>query len=226
MAYIDRYDTAIGLFFDRKLRGVHTNIRGKITEVDYGAGTVSVQPTAFTEYESGTVDRYPAIHDVPLQMPTGNNGKAFLSMPVKAGDSVGLAFSERNEDDNTDTGTHEMSPGWAATHGKGKEIDPENVILQNDKASQTLKPGGDILFENELVKVELLPSGDVKISNGPGNFEMQKSGDVLVNGAKITKDGKMITAQGIDIDVFWKVFSDHVHGGVQNGDGKTKKYNE
>jgi len=223
MAYVDRYDAALSIFIGRYMRGVHTNIRGKITEVDYGNGSVSVQPTAFTQYPSGTIDKYSAIHDVPLQLPTGNNGKAFLSMPVKPGDMVGLAFSERNEDDNTDTGTHEMSPGWATTHGLGRAIDPENVVLANDKGSIVIKPAGDISLKNPKVTAEILSDGNVSIDNGAGKLSMDPSGMIGANGAKITPAGKIITAAGVDLDDFYQWYIQHVHDGVERGDASTNK---
>ena len=223
MAFVDRYDAAFGIFIQRQLRNVHTNIRGKITEVDYGASTVSVQPTAYTEYASGTIDKFPNIHDVPLQLPTGNGGKARLTMPVKPGDMVGLAFSERNEDDNTDEATHELWGGWATTHGMGtgRPIDPDNVVLENDKAIITLKPSGDMSLVNPVVTIESLANGNFKISNGPGTVILDPSGGLTVNGAKITPAGRMITAQGVDLDDFFNEYRAHFHRGVERGDSQT-----
>ncbi len=226
MAYADRYDAAFGIYISRFLRNnVHTNIRGKVVGVNYGVPSVDVQPMAFTEFPSGTVDRYPIIYDVPVLLPSGAGGKARLTMPIKPGDVVGLSFSERNEGDNNDQNTHQLFPGWAVTQiftdGNAKPIDPDNVVLENDKSSATLKPNGDIGLANPKVKINALANGNVQVSNGAGNLAMDPSGLVTVNGAKITPDGRIITAKGIDVDDFFEKYSRHTHGGVERGGSNT-----
>nr|DAO34757.1 MAG TPA: baseplate protein [Caudoviricetes sp.] len=216
MAYTDRYDAAFGIYISRFLRNnVHTNIRGKVVGVNYGVPSVDVQPMAFTEFPAGTTDRYPVIYDVPILLPSGAGGKARLTMPIKAGDVVGLSFSERNEGDNTDQNTHQLFAGWAVTQifteGNAKAIDPENVVLENDKSIVTLKPNGDTSLKNPRVSVEALADGNVKINNGPGSFAMDPSGMVTVNGAKITPAGRIITADGVDLDDFFAYFKRHTH---------------
>lgn len=243
MAYTDRYDAAFGIYISRFLRNnVHTNIRGKVVGVNYGVPSVDVQPMAFTEFASGTVDRYPIIYDVPVHLPSGANGKARLTMPIKPGDMVGLAFSERNEGDNTDQNTHQLFAGWAVTQifsdGNAKPVDPENVVLENDKAIVTLKPNGDTSLKNPMVNIEALADGNVKISNGAGTFSVSPSGEIKggnnggsfalspagqldCNGAKITPDGRMITADGVDMDDFYREYKSHNHGGVERGNSNT-----
>lgn len=243
MAYTDRYDAAFGIYISRFLRNnVHTNIRGKVVGVNYGVPSVDVQPMAFTEFPSGTIDRYPIIYDVPVLLPSGAGGKARLTMPIKPGDVVGLSFSERNEGDNNDQNTHQLFPGWAVTQiftdGNAKPIDPDNVVLENDKAIITLKPNGDTSVKNPVVSIEALADGNVKISNGTGEFSMspsgeikggnnggaftlQPSGQLMCNGAKITTSGRMVTANGVDMDDFYQEYKRHTHGGVDRGDSNT-----
>lgn len=230
MAYVDRYDAAIGVYISRYLRGnMHTNIRGKVVGVNYSIPTVDVQPMAFTKFPSGTEDKFPTIYDVPIQLPSGANGKARLTMPIKVGDFVGLSFSERNEDNNDDQNTHQLFAGWAVTqiftNGNGKAIDPENVVLENDKAKYVLKPNGDQVFSNPTVTVQILANGNVQISNGPGQLTMQPSGQVVVNGATITPQGKIRTSAGVDVDDFYQAYLVHTHGGVESGGSNTRPPN-
>lgn len=230
MAYTDRYDAAFGVYISRFLRNnVHTNIRGKVVGVNYSVPSVDVQPMAYTEFPSGTTDRYPVIYDVPVLLPSGAGGKARLTMPIKAGDVVGLSFSERNEGDNNDQNTHQLFAGWAVTQifteGNAKAIDPNNVVLENDKAIVTLKPNGDTSLKNPKVSVEALADGNVKISNGSGNFVMDPSGLVTVNGAQITPAGRVITKNGIDLDSFYQEYTSHTHGGVERGGSNTNPPN-
>ncbi len=226
MAYTDRYDAALGIYVSRFMRNnVHTNIRGKVVSVNYKGPTVDVQPMAFTEFNTGVIDKYPIIYDVPVHLPSGANGKARLTMPIKVGDYVGLAFSERNEDDNNDVNTHQLFAGWAVTQiftsGNSKAIDPDNVVLENDKSIVTLKPNGDTSLKNSKVAIEALADGNVKVNNGPGSFAMDPSGMVTVNGARITPAGRVITKNGIDLDDFYQEYKSHVHGGVERGGSNT-----
>lgn len=247
MAYADRYDAAFGIYISRFLRNnVHTNIRGKVVGVNYGGPSVDVQPMAYTEFPSGTTDGYPVIYDVPVLLPSGAGGKARLTMPIKPGDVVGLSFSERNEGDNNDQNTHQLFAGWAVTQiftdGNSKAIHPDNVVLENDKAIITLKPNGDTSIQNPKVTVEALADGNVKISNGTGEFTMspsgeikggnkggsftlQPSGQLMCNGARITTSGRIITANGVDMDDFYQKYLSHTHGGVERGGDNTNPPN-
>lgn len=216
MAYTDRYDAAFGIYISRFLRNnVHTNIRGKVVGVNYKGPSVDVQPMAYTEFPSGTTDRYPVIYDVPVLLPSGANGKARLTMPIKPGDIVGLSFSERNEGDNNDQNTHQLFAGWAVTQiftdDNSKAIHPDNVVLENDQAILTLKPTGDMSLTNPKVSVEALADGNVTVNNGPGSLVMDPSGMVTVNGVRITPAGRIITANGVDLDDFFEYFKRHNH---------------
>lgn len=247
MAYTDRYDAAFGIYVSRFMRNnVHTNIRGKVVGVNYKGPSVDVQPMAFTEFNNGVIDKYPIIYDVPVQLPSGAGGKARLTMPIKVGDYVGLAFSERNEDNNKDVTTHQLFAGWAVTQiftsGNSKAIDPDNVVLENDKAILTMKPNGDTVLANPMVTITSLADGNVKITNGTGTFTMSPSGEIggqngggafklepsgqlMCNGAKITPSGRIVTAQGVDMDDFYREYTQHLHGGVERGNSNTNPPN-
>lgn len=243
MAYVDRYDAAFGIYISRYIRqGVHTNIRGKVVGVNYGVPSVDVQPMAETKFPSGTVDKYPVIFDVPLMLPSGSGGKARLTMPVKVGDFVGLSFSERNEGNFDDQTTHQLFPGWAVTQiftsGNSKPIDPDNVVLENDKAKITLKPSGDGTIANDKVNISFTAAGEVKATNGVvtltmspsgtgsltnsgGGLALQPSGQIMMNGAQVTPTGRIKTANGLDMDDFYAEYKAHSHGGVDRGNSRT-----
>lgn len=210
MASVDRYDAAFNIFIKRFVRGVHTNIRGKVVGVNLAGPTVDVQPMAYTQLPSGTIDDYPTIYDVPLHLPSGSGGKARLTIPVKVGDVVGLSFSERNEDDMMDGNTHQLFAGWAVseifTDGNRKPIHPDYVELENDKGKMSLRPDGTMTYVNPAVNIEAKPNGQV-----------------FVNGCQITPDGNVITKKGVNLDEFWGKYVSHVHPGVQPGGASTQK---
>lgn len=244
MAATDRLDAALGIYTDRYMRGIHTNIRGRVVAVNLAGPRVDVQPMAFTVFESGAEDRYPVIYDVPLHLPSGNGGKARLSMPVKPGDIVGLSFSERNENDTGDRNTHQLFAGWAVTEifteGNAKAIHPDNVELENDKVKFSMSPDGDYILTtpkgslkvmkdgtfsggNDAGSVTITPEGQITAGNANGGLTIFADGESKFNGGTITKDGNFITKQGVDLNAFWQDYINHVHGGVQTGGGQTGK---
>lgn len=240
MADVQRIDAALGLFLERKMRNFHTNVRGQVIAVNVGGPSVDVQPLASTDFDDGTIDKYPVIYDVPLQLPSGNKGKARLSMPVKPGDIVGLSFSERNESSKQDKQTHGLFAGWAVTEvftdGNSKPIHPDNVVLENDKIKIDMTPEGDYIlttpqstfkilkdgtfeFDNGAMKIAGYPDGTGKLSNGSGGMNLKANGEIDTNGGKITQDGNFITAQGVDLNAFWQDYIAHRHSGVEPGGG-------
>lgn len=238
MAYVDRYDAALSVFFSRHMRNVHTNIRGRVVGVNYAVPSVDVQPMAQTQFENGTVDKFPVLYDVPINFPSGAGGKARLTMPIKVGDMVGVSFSERNESDFNDVTTHQLFPGWAVTQiftdGNSKASHPDNVVLENDKGSLTFTPEGKTTLKNDVATFDVSETGKLNYTNGPANLEIDESGKmtfsngsaniianpgglVTVNGCQITPSGNVITASGIDLEQFYSEYKIHKHGGVERG---------
>lgn len=202
MATVQRMDTAISLFVKKEFRDIHTSVPAKVGSVDYGAGTMEAMPTVSTVFENGDTDTYPALFDIPIMVLSGNGGKAKITFPITAGDPVGVVFSEKNPNNSSDTSTHGLFPNFATT--VGGEIDPVNVILMNDVSIITLQP-----------------DGTVKITSGAGNLEVQPSGNIMANGATITPDGNIITAQGVNLNDFYQDYLNHRHSGVETGNGNT-----
>lgn len=181
MAGIDRLDVALEIYTERFMRNVHTNIRGRVVGVNLSGPRVDVQPMASTIYpDSGIEDKFPVIFDVPLYLPSGNGGKARLSMPVKPGDIVGLSFSERNENDNSDLNTHQLFAGWAVTEifaeGNAKPIHPDNVVLENDKIKQEMTPDGTMTITTPKGTLIVDKSGTFSFKNTAGNLQVLDDG--------------------------------------------------
>lgn len=214
MASIQRMDAALGIMFDRKLRDVHTGVRGVIVDVDLKGPTATVQPLASTSFEDGTDDVYPPIYDVPLQLVSANGGKARLTMPIKPGDEVGLTFSEKNENDVTDVSTHGLNPGWAITciYPKGGQaIHPDNVELWNDKVHFSMTPDGDFILTGPVGTFKVDKSGEMQFTNGAATLSAKEDGNIEMNGAKITPEGNLITARGVNMNDFYDYVMGHSH---------------
>lgn len=225
MAAIQRMDAALNVWLSRQLRDVHTGIRARVVEVDYSIPSATVQPMATTNYDDGTVDSYPAVFDVPLQMPTANGGKARLTMPVKPGDIVGLTFSERNEGDANDKTTHGMFPGWAITSihsdGNAMQIDPNNVELWNDQVHFTMTPEGDFTLQTPNGTLTVDQTGQFQFTNGAATLRAEAGGTVNINGGRVTPTGNFVTASGVDLNAFWADYIAHRHSGVEPGSGNS-----
>lgn len=205
-------------FVDDMLYDVQTNIPAVVTSVNYGNGTLSAKPLIKTKKKGGQMYEEPMVHDVPILTAAGNTGKAKMTFPIKVGDKVVLIMANR------DTGTllnssgssivePEMDKplGWYPigahaclfVEADANDIDPENIIIKNDKAKFTIT------------------NSSTKIETAGGSAELKASGELDVNGAKISPDGQITTASGVNLDLFFQDYNLHKHSGVQTGSSNT-----
>lgn len=212
---INRKDAAVRSFIEKIMRDYHTSIRARVVSVDYSIPSAAVQPIAETTFDDGDVERYPLIYDVPIQVMSANSGKARLTLPIKAGDVVGLQFSERNENNNDDQQTHGLFPGWAITSvhsdSNALQIDPDNVELWNDKVYFKLTPSGDFELQTPGGTLRCGSSGEFSFTNGAANLRAAVDGNIRMNGATIDPSGRIITAAGVDLDSFYAEYKGHTH---------------
>lgn len=197
-------------FIKRYLRELHTGLPAKILAIDYSKPSVTVKPMLSTRFDDIT-EEVPVIYDVPLQtLAVSNDVK--ISIPFKVGGNVALLFSERDSGGFIESGnafvsnnqnTHGLYPLIAvpmlSAGGVNFEVDPEDIVVQNKKSKLTEKPDGTII-----------------IGNGNGTFKLLPDGSFDINGLKITKDGNLITAKGVDADA-------HIHDKVQGGNSNSGK---
>lgn len=205
-------------FVDDMLYDVQTNIPAVVTSVNYGNGTLSAKPLIKTKKKGGQMYEEPMVHDVPILTVAGNAGKAKMTFPIKVGDKVVLIMANR------DTGTLLNSSGGSIVEPEmdkplgwypigahaclfveadANDIDPENIIIKNDKAKFTIT------------------NSSTKIETAGGSAELKASGELDVNGAKISPDGQITTASGVNLDLFFQDYNLHKHSGVQTGSSNT-----
>lgn len=211
----DRFTTTLGDLITSKLADVHTSVPAKITAVNYGNGTASAQPLVKTVVGTSKTIPYPELKDIPIVVSSGNAGKSKITFPIKPGDTVLVVFSERdpsnflqssgenlsNPQQNTYLGLFPIAIIPCLSAGATvSAIDSENIIIQNELSVITLKPDGTLIFGNGILNLEAKPDG---------NF--------VVNGAKITPEGNVVTKNGVDLDAFYQKFLIHEHSGVQSG---------
>ena len=171
---------------EARLLDVHTAMPATIVSYDAAKQKASVQPVLQKKYASGKVVTLPVITNVPVVMPRAN--KAFISLPLKAGDHVLLIFSERSID------------RWAQKGGVTDPNDPRKFSLSDAFAI----PGGypfsdvvagsatDLIIENDNAQIQLKPSGKFKV-NKKGGDELF---DLLSQTLQAILDARTMTAFG------------------------------
>ncbi len=211
--------TTLNDLIQSNLADVHTALPAKITSVNYSGGRVSVLPLVKTQIGVNKSIPYPELSNVPLVIMSGNAGKARITFPVQAGDTVIVLFSERDPTNMlASTGTDIAEPVQGAylglypigiipcisTVSGAKAISNEDIVIENEKSSANFKPDGTINFKNENFSATAQPDGTF-----------------IVNGATITPDGNIITKNGVNLDEFYQLYLKHIHSGVQSGNSNS-----
>lgn len=140
---------------------IHTAMPGRIVSYDSSKQTATVQPEFKRKFINGELVDIPPITGVPVVMPRA--GKSFISLPLNAGDSVLIVFSERSlekwkknggtVDPSGENRKHDYSDAYAIPGGyptsKAAKMDSKNLLIVNDKAKITLDGGGKFKLEKD-----------------------------------------------------------------------------
>ena len=141
----------------------------EVIKYDYKKQSVDVQPDLKQTFEDGEVMDMAQIFNVPVVFPRA--GDAFISFPLKKGDTVMLVFSDRSLDkwkstggrvDPGDTRMHHLSDAFAIPGGYSfKNAAPiendKDIIIENDDLSIFVKPNGHLQIKNQTSElIELL----------------------------------------------------------------------
>jgi uncharacterized protein (DUF2345 family) len=79
-------------------------------------------------------------------------------------------------------------------------------------ALSNLKPSTsnlELKWDNK--RLSFKPSDEVELTNGSANVKLNADGTITANGATITPDGNVITANGTNLDQFYADYLAHVH---------------
>lgn len=146
---------------------LHVALPARVLAYDFSRQMASVQPTLRRSYSDGREDDMPILSSVPVVFPRA--GGASLTMPVRAGDTVLLVFSERSLDE------------WLARGGTVTPEDRRLHALVDAVAIPGLVPfvtgslaenNDDVLLTYDGSKVRLKPGGVVEVeSGGTMNFK-------------------------------------------------------
>lgn len=188
-----------------ELADVHTCLPGVI--VAYDGQFATVRPALAKQLASGETLPPPKIVRVPVCWPCADisGAVAFLTMPLKAGDTVLIHFCERAIDDwlsgvdsaPSDPRQFDLSDAFCTPMvrpGGGVTADPANVVLQYGPGSIKLGPDGKvtivapagIVADTPLLQV----TGNVIAGNGG-------TGSVAIQGT-VTADN-FVSTSGISL---------------------------
>lgn len=147
---------------------LRVSMPAEVVRFDYKKQQIDAKPFFKRKNADNTVTEPGIIYNVPVAFPRAND--AFISLPLKTGDSVFLIFSDRSlekwlstgeRDEPGDTRTHHISdavaiPGCYPFSDTVKVNNPNDIIIKNKDMEIRVKPNGHIQFMNrgvELLKV-------------------------------------------------------------------------
>lgn len=154
---------------ENRLVELHVSLPAKIVTYDPSTQKASVQALIKRTFVSGESVDLPVFTDVPVAWPRA--GKAWLHMPLKAGDFCQVVFCERSLDEWKTTGAsvapkemrkHNLSDGWVVPGGYPfaspmSGADDKDVLLVHDKTKFRLTSGGKFSMTGnggeELLKI-------------------------------------------------------------------------
>jgi hypothetical protein len=151
------------------LANVHTAMPATVVSYDASTGFAKVQPSIKRVYADGETVDLPKIINVPVVFPRA--GKAFLHLPVTAGDCVLLVFSEASIDiwkakggkvDPQDRRRHALTDayaipgGYPKSMGLGADASAEDLTMANDQIQLVLKPAGKVQLRNKTSTDDLI----------------------------------------------------------------------
>lgn len=187
----DSINTAVKRF----LLDLNVCLPGKVTAYDRETQFADVEIQLYQKANSGKLEPYPVIPNVPVKWPRAMGGSAFIHLPLQAGDDVLLVFAQRSIDnwktqggmsDPDDPRLHHLTDAYALVGGSAlpDAFSPatDNAIeIVNDEASVQIFPDaieikkGDadirvasdaISITNGDASIQVFPDGKFQIKNG------------------------------------------------------------
>lgn len=211
--------------FREVMKGVCTSIPGHVLTFDGKTQLAQVQVGVMRVDINGAEFTVPSIIEVPVHFPGGDYCVEYQIDPGCEGD---ILFSQRCIDGWVQSGGiatnpigrfHNMQdamflPGFRSQPNALPSFQNNGVRLRNKAGTQFvwLKNDNSISMDNGVARFNVLADGTTLMQNGAGSFQLLADGSFLINGLKITPDGNVITAAGVNLNT-------HRHSGVTPGSG-------
>lgn len=194
--------------FREAMKGVCTSIPGHVLTFDPDTQLAQVQPGIMRVDINGAEFKVPPIIEVPVYFPGGDYCIEYQIDPGCEGD---ILFSQRCIDGW-------IQSGGVAANPIGRFHNMQDAMfLPGFRSQPNVLPS----FQNNGVRMRnkagtqfvwLKNDNTISMQNGAGSFQLLADGSFLINGLKITVDGNVITAAGVNLNT-------HRHTGVTPGSG-------
>ncbi|EZI23961.1 Gp138 family membrane-puncturing spike protein [Pseudomonas extremaustralis] len=211
--------------FGELMKDVCTSIPGHVLTFDPLTQRAQVQIGILRVDVNDATFALKPIVEVPVYFPGGDYCVEYQIDPGCEGD---ILFSQRCIDGWVQSGGvatnprgrfHSMQdamflPGFRSQPNALTDFQNNGVRMRNKAGSQFvwLKNDNSISMDNGVARFNVLADGTTLMQNGAGSFQLLADGSFLINGLKITPDGNVITAAGINLNT-------HRHSGVTPGSG-------
>lgn len=191
---------------EARLVNLHVSMPARVVSYNASKQTAEVQPEIKRIFRTNESAEIPVIVNVPVAWPRAN--KAYIHMPLKAGDQVMLVFSERSLDEWKQNGgsvrpkelrKHDLTDAWAVPGGypfsNTVNANDKDLTIVHDKSIFTLKANGKFSLkgngDEELLKIlsELMQIlgttttntifGPMRLNNHPQILELKQRLDKL-----------------------------------------------
>lgn len=220
--------TSMRGLINEQIAEVHTALPVRVTAVDYGAKTVTLESLVTNKRSTEDEIEYPTFHDVPFAINGG--GTARISFPLKAGDIGTVIFSERDPSNALQTTGETTStstliqpcglypvcfiPKIATAADTTDAVDSDKIVISNNKNTYAEFDSTDTIsiYNSAGLKIEINGS-EITLADGVGSLTLS-NGTFNINGLKIAPDGTLTLADGSVVDR-------HTHGGVESGGSST-----
>ena len=204
--------TALQVLSETSLSDVNTIIPGKIISYDAPSNRAVVRAALPKMLANGEPLDAPNVVEVPVLWPLAQNGKAGQTFPIRPGDGVMLAFSQRSLE------------GWLS----GQEVapdDPRRFDLSDAIAVPGLQARGISPNPDEVqlffgtTKLRILPGGDAILETAGGNLTIDASGEARFTGPRVRVSGDLIVQGNITTPNDVVAGSVSLRGHVHNNSG-------
>ncbi len=226
------------LYWNEKVRDLHTSFPARITKIDHTLNRCHVQPVISTKYPDDKQLPFPVLENLPYQIYSGKAGSARVTVPLAVGDIVEVSVSERDlslfkESDGSGVyesqtlSCHDLTSAMVKPCfypvGIAKPVDPTNIVIENGNTTIKVAPSGNITMNSSTKVIVTVPETEF-------NSNVTINGSLLVTEAAtfnstLTTIGAVTFGETLDVTgeaiIAGINSSTHTHGGVQTGTGNT-----
>lgn len=226
------------LYWNEKVRDLHTSFPARITKIDHNLNRCNVQPVISTKYPDDRQLPFPELENLLYQIYSGNGGNARFTVPLAVGDIVEVSVSERDlsfflDSDGSEVydsralSCHDLTSAMVKPcfypAGIAKPVDPTKIVIENGNTTIKVAPSGDITMDSSTKVIVTVPETEF-------NSNVTINGTLLVTEA-VTFNSTLTTIGAVTFSGTLAVTGDatiagissstHTHGGVQTGGGNT-----